>query len=144
MNDKPIKKIYEKITVNLPFVDVGKIDYFVEQGFYNSRAEFIRVAVKNEISKNDYEIETETKRLRDEKNEENHIAVGITIISRDFLEKILSKKQKLKIFVVGLIKFSKDIDLELVKKTIDSFRVYGIKRGPPDVVKYLEKLKYTK
>jgi len=83
-NDQQTKKIYEKITVNLPFVDLGKIDYFVEQGFYNSRAEFIRIAVKSEISKNDYEIETETKRLRDEKNEANHIAIGISIISRDF------------------------------------------------------------
>jgi len=141
MSNDSIKKMYEKITVNLPYVDVGKIDYFVEQGFYNSRAEFIRVAVKNEISKNDYEIETETKRLREEKKEENHVAIGISIINRDFLEDILSKKQKLRIFVVGLIKFSKNIDLELVKKTIETFRVYGIKRGPSDVIKYLETLK---
>ena len=74
MSDDPIKKMYEKITVNLPFVDLGKIDYFVAQGFYNSRAEFIRIAVKNEISKNDYEIETETKRLRDERN-------GLTLLT---------------------------------------------------------------
>ncbi|MFX1324116.1 MAG: hypothetical protein ACFE8N_04105 [Promethearchaeota archaeon] len=144
MSDDIVKKMYEKITVNLPYVDLGKIDYFVEQGFYNSRAEFIRIAVKNEISKNNYEIETETKRLREEKKEENHITVGIEVMSRSTLESVLNKKQKLKIFVVGLIKFSKDVDLELVKQTIESCRVYGIKRGPPDVVKYLEDLKNAK
>ena len=34
------EKNYEKITVNLPLVDIGKIDYLTEHGHYNSRAEF--------------------------------------------------------------------------------------------------------
>ena len=52
------EKQYEKITVNLPAVDLGKIDYLVEQGFYNTRTEFIRTSIKNEIDKNAYAIDT--------------------------------------------------------------------------------------
>jgi hypothetical protein len=31
----------EKITLNLSAVDLAKIDFLVEQGFYSSRSEFI-------------------------------------------------------------------------------------------------------
>ncbi|MEE9409633.1 MAG: hypothetical protein V3V41_01755, partial [Candidatus Heimdallarchaeota archaeon] len=54
-------KQYEKITVNLPAVDLGKIDYLVEQGFYNTRTEFIRTSIKSEIDKNSFVFEKISK-----------------------------------------------------------------------------------
>ena len=38
----------EKLTINLGFVDLGRIDVLVRDGFYANRADFIRTAVRNQ------------------------------------------------------------------------------------------------
>lgn len=129
------EKQYEKITVNLPAVDLGKIDYIVEQGFYNTRTDFIRIAIKNEIDKNAFAIETVIK--EEASKEGSTFAIGVTYLNRNDLERYLKKNQKTSIFAIGMCFISKDIDVELVSKTIKSFRVYGIKKGPKDVMEYL-------
>ena len=40
----------EKITINLGFVDLGQIDLLVEDGFYSNRTDFIRTAIRNQVS----------------------------------------------------------------------------------------------
>ena len=40
----------EKITINLGFVDLGQIDLLVEDGFYSNRTDFIRTAIRNQLS----------------------------------------------------------------------------------------------
>ena len=140
MTERRSEKMYEKITVNLPVVDLGKIDYFAEQGFYNSRAEFIRIAIKNELTKNDNEIDIEAKRLREDKKEKQFVTIGVASISKSYLEGLLKEGRKVNVFVVGRLNFKKDIDLDLIKKTVSSFRVYGIKRGPEEIIKYCENL----
>ena len=37
----------EKITVNMPLVDLGQIDLLVQEGFYQNRTGFIRTAIRN-------------------------------------------------------------------------------------------------
>ena len=49
----------------------------------------------------------------------------------------------MKIFVIGHIRFGNNVDVDLVEKTIKSFRAYGIRRGPPGVIDYLSSLKYV-
>ena len=39
----------EKLTINVSVVDLGKIDYLVEQGFYGNRTDFIRSAIKGQL-----------------------------------------------------------------------------------------------
>ena len=39
----------EKITVNLGFVDLGRIDLLVREGFYSNRADFIRTAIRHQL-----------------------------------------------------------------------------------------------
>ncbi|WP_204336617.1 hypothetical protein, partial [Proteus mirabilis] len=56
MNDtgrEPRQKVpdSEKITVNLGFVDLGRIDLMVRDGFYANRADFIRTAVRNQLDR---------------------------------------------------------------------------------------------
>jgi len=145
MSDKSdtANKNYEKITVNLPLVDIGKIDYLTDQGHYNSRAEFIRVAVKNELSSHRYEFETLSKNYQNEGTRKMTFVLGSYGVTRNYLERLLSEGEKVRIFVIGHIRFAKNIDVELVEKTIAAFKVYGIKRGPPGVIKYLESLKST-
>ena len=139
MTDGKIIKQYEKITVNLPAVDLGKIDYLVEQGFYNTRTEFIRTAIKNEIDKNSFVFDKISQEIP--QDEQTNFAIGVVHISKDYLEKKFSQNKKIKVFVVGMCHLDKNIDTNLVSKTIESFRVYGIKKGPKEVMEYLKNLK---
>ena len=43
----------EKITVNLGFVDLGRVDLMVRDGFYANRADFIRTAIRNQLERHD-------------------------------------------------------------------------------------------
>ena len=40
----------EKLTLNLGFVDLGRIDLLVRDGFYSNRSDFIRTAIRNQLS----------------------------------------------------------------------------------------------
>ena len=41
----------EKITLNLGFVDLGRIDLLVQEGFYSNRTDLIRTAIRNQLDK---------------------------------------------------------------------------------------------
>ena len=41
----------EKITINLGYVDLGHIDLLVEDGFYSTRTDLIRTAIRNQIER---------------------------------------------------------------------------------------------
>ncbi|NPD89498.1 MAG: CopG family transcriptional regulator [Asgard group archaeon] len=131
------EKQYEKITVNLPVVDLGKIDYLVEQGFYNTRTEFIRTGIKNEIEKNAFAIDSVIK--EEGSKEGSFFAVGVVHLNRNSLERYLNKNKMITLFVIGMCFIAKDVDVKLVSKTIKAFKVYGIKKGPKDVIDYLTK-----
>ena len=40
----------EKITINLGLVDLGQIDLLVQEGFYSNRTDFIRTAIRNQLT----------------------------------------------------------------------------------------------
>ena len=40
----------EKITINLGYVDLGHIDLLVQEGFFSNRTDFIRTAIRNQLS----------------------------------------------------------------------------------------------
>ncbi len=132
------EKQYEKITVNLPAVDLGKIDYLVEQGFYNTRTEFIRTSIKSEIDKNSFAID---KVIQEEESKEgSFFSVGVISLNRQDLERYVANNKKVDLFVIGMCFIGKNVTVELAEKTIKSFRVYGIKKGPKDVIEFLSKV----
>jgi hypothetical protein len=140
VTDGKTEKNYEKITINLPAVDLGKIDYLVNQGFYNTRTEFIRTAIKHEVEKNAFTFDSI---IREKASETRPFyGLGVFEITRSALEKHLNQGTKMKIFVIGMCVFDKDIDVDLVKETVESFRVFGIKKAAPGVIDFLESLKY--
>ncbi|MHA2101594.1 MAG: hypothetical protein ACW99A_23320 [Candidatus Kariarchaeaceae archaeon] len=136
-------KTYEKTTVNLPIVDLGKIEYLVEQGHYNSRAEFIRMAIKGEITKHNHSFEV-IERDEATKIETRFVGLGVFSISRKYLEEKLDQNIKINVFVIGLCRIDDDVTVELLAKTINKFRVYGKKSGPRDVIKYLHDVRWNK
>ena len=39
----------EKITLNLGPVDLGQVDLLVQEGFYSTRTDFLRTAIRNQL-----------------------------------------------------------------------------------------------
>ena len=50
----------EKITINLGYVDLGRIDLLVQEGFYSNRSDFIRTAIRNQL---DTQVEVVSKTI---------------------------------------------------------------------------------
>ena len=46
----------EKITINLGYVDLGRIDLLVQEGFFSNRTDFIRTAIRNQLNSQSDEV----------------------------------------------------------------------------------------
>lgn len=115
----------EKITVNMNVVDLGQVDLLVEQGFYSNRTDFIKTAIRNQISKHEVE-------LRDTIVRKTFI-MGVSHYDRKSLENDLHEKNMLEVKVVGMLILDHDITPELALKTIKSVKVYGTLRASEEV-----------
>lgn len=68
----------EKVTVNLGFVDLGRVDLMVRDGFYANRADFIRTAVRNQLDRQEEALRQSVARRQ--------LSLGLTYITRAELE----------------------------------------------------------
>lgn len=133
----------EKLTINLPPVEIARIDMLVEAGYYPSRAEFIRAAIRKTL---DGHQEFITKRLEELTLEEKSAGqkkvdlvatVGVQILSKDAFEKAIMQGRKLSIKVVGMLVLKKDVKPEHVQNAVETVKIYGILRASPQVKKAL-------
>jgi Arc/MetJ-type ribon-helix-helix transcriptional regulator len=115
----------EKITINLSVVDLGKVDLLVEQGFYSNRSDFVRTAIRNQLSTHAEIIEQTVVR--------KHMNVGVSVFTRSGLEKYRANGEKLDIKVVGMVGISKNVTPELALDTIQSLEVHGVLRASKEV-----------
>jgi Arc/MetJ-type ribon-helix-helix transcriptional regulator len=108
----------EKITINLGFVDLGQIDLLVQEGFYSNRTDFIRTAIRNQLT-------THAEVVR--KSVTRHtLDLGLRHYTRDDLEAVRAAGEKLRIHVLGLASIADDVTPELARATIDSIVVLGV------------------
>ena len=115
----------EKLTINLTPVDLGQIELLVEQGFYSNRAEFIRVAIQNQLAKHADTVKEAAAR-------ETYI-IGAMALGRSGLERHREAGRRLNISVVGLLSIADDVTPELAREVIQSVKVHGIYRAPAAV-----------
>lgn len=133
----------EKLTINLPPVEVARMDILVEAGYYPSRAEFIRSAIRSTLDMHrDYiekRMETITSGSREKQSDAEGnfeiFAVGVETLSKEKLEQAIGQGRKVKLNVVGLLKLGKGVTPELVEKGVKSVKVYGVLRASPEVKK---------
>lgn len=111
----------EKMTINLSVVDLGKIDLVVEDGFYSNRTDFVRTAVRNQLQTHAEQVQQSIVRRT--------LVVGVVLVSRKDLERDLEKGERVVYRVVGLLVFADDIPPELVAKTVESVKVFGVFRA---------------
>jgi len=119
----------EKITLNLGYVDLGRIDLLVQEGFYSNRSDFIRTAIRNQIGSHG---EILTRSI-----ERNTMDLGLRHVSRAELETLREKGELLHISVVGLARIAADVTPELASATIGSITVLGALQTSDDIRKAL-------
>ena len=115
----------EKITINLGLVDLGQIDLLVREGFYQNRTDFIRTAIRNQISEHAEAVKQTVARKT--------LALGLQNYTRRDLEAVRAAGETLQIRVLGLATIADDVSPELALETIDSIEVLGAFRASPVV-----------
>ncbi len=119
----------EKITINLGYVDLGRIDLLVQEGFYSNRSDFIRTAIRNQLDK---QVETVTKSI-----ERHTMELGLRDYSKADLEALRAAGEVLHVKVVGLARIDPDVTPELALATIGSITVLGALQASADIKKAL-------
>ena len=119
----------EKITINLGFVDLGRIDLLVHEGFYSNRSDFIRTAIRNQL---DHQSATVAQSI-----ERHTMELGLRDYSLADLTAVREANEILHIKVVGLARISSDVTPELALETIGSINVLGALQASAEVKKAL-------
>jgi Arc/MetJ-type ribon-helix-helix transcriptional regulator len=115
----------EKITINLGYVDLGQIDLLVAEGFYGNRTDFIRTAIRNQLTVHSEAVKQVVARQM--------LVLGIQHISSDELRALKQARQKVQIRVLGLATIAQDVTPELALATIESLHVLGALHASPAV-----------
>ncbi|MGJ7543618.1 CopG family transcriptional regulator [Variovorax sp. LT1R16] len=115
----------EKITINLGYVDLGHIDLMVAEGFYSNRTDFIRTAIRNQLT-------THGEVLRQVVTRKT-LVLGLQHFSAADLEAVRAAGQMLQIRVLGLASIGAEVSPELALATIESLTVLGALHAPAAV-----------
>jgi len=115
----------EKITINLGYVDLGRVDLLVQEGFYSNRTDFIRTAIRNQLATHSDAVSQSIER--------HTLELGLRDFTRADLETVRKAGEMLHIKVVGLARIAADVTPELALATIASVTVLGSLQAGPDV-----------
>jgi Arc/MetJ-type ribon-helix-helix transcriptional regulator len=115
----------EKITINLGFVDLGRIDLLVQEGFYANRTDFIRTAIRNQLGQQAADVNQSINR--------HTLELGLRDLTVADLELARQSGEQLHIKVVGLVRIASDVTAELARATIGSLTVLGALHASPDI-----------
>ena len=113
----------EKVTVNLGVVDLGRIDLLVQEGFYSSRTDLIRAAIRAELDRHSDVVR--------ELVERRTLVLGIRRFTAAELEAVRDAGERLDVRVLGLAVFADDITPELALDTIGSLTLLGALQARP-------------
>ncbi len=156
----------EKITINIGAIDLGHIDLLVEQGFYTNRTDFIRTAIRNQMTVHSGDISNIkasgalglnasikdiNKQTEDISNMVNKVmtdvdggftgGTGVFSYNRKILEQVKLSGEKISLFLIGMLLIDKDVPAELVRETFSKIKVYGIIKASEEVKKVIAELR---
>ncbi|WP_020179356.1 CopG family transcriptional regulator [Methylopila sp. M107] len=115
----------EKITVNLGYVDLGRVDLLVQEGFYSNRADFIRTAIRNQLGVHGDVVSQSIAR--------HTLELGLRDYARADLEAVRAAGETLHIKVVGLARIGPDVTPELARAAIASITVLGALQASAEI-----------
>ena len=107
----------EKVTINLGYVDLGRIDLLVQEGFYSNRTDLIRTAIRNQLAGHAETVSRSAARQT--------LELGLRDYARADLEAVRARGEVLHVAVIGLVRIAADVDADLARATIASIHVLG-------------------
>ena len=119
----------EKVCVNLPAAELGKIDVLVAEGLFASRTDVIRNGIRSILDAHD---EAVTRVARPDAR------IGYQLLMKSELEVARNTRRPLSMFVVGVLRIQSSVTPELALAGIERIRIFGAVRGPDAVLKALE------
>ena len=119
----------EKVCVNLPAAELGKLDVLVAQGLYSSRTDVIRAGIRNLLIDHEEAVRMVTH---------GATRVGYQLLSKLELEVARRAQKKLNLFVIGVLRIQSSVTPELATEAIETIRIFGSVKGPEEVVDALE------
>jgi Arc/MetJ-type ribon-helix-helix transcriptional regulator len=99
-------------------VDLGQIELLVAQGYYSNRAEFIRVAIHDQLAKRADAVNEATAR--------RSMVIGAVIHDKRSMEQLRKDGTRLALRVVGLLVIADDVTPRLARDVIESVTVHGV------------------
>jgi Arc/MetJ-type ribon-helix-helix transcriptional regulator len=115
----------EKITLNLGYVDLGRVDLLVREGLYANRSDLIRTAIRNQLDRHDEVTRQAMAR--------GGVQLGLCHYSRADLEALQAAGQTIHIRMLGLVSIAADVPPELARAVIASVSVLGALQASPAV-----------
>ena len=115
----------EKVCVNLPAAELGKIDVLIAEGLFASRTDVIRSGIRSVLEAHDETVRRVTR---------TDARIGYQLMLRSELEAARLQHQKLRVFVVGVLRIQSTVTAELADETIEKIRIFGSVNGPADVL----------
>lgn len=115
----------EKVCVNLPAAELGKIDVLVAQGLYSSRTDLIRAGIRRTIDENSEAVDRVAT---------GSTGIGYMIVSKTDLENARRANKKLRFFVVGVLRIQATVTPDLADAAIDHIQIFGSLKGPKAVL----------
>lgn len=97
----------------------------VRDGFYSNRADFIRTAIRNQLT-------AEQEQLRDSVRRQR-LDVGLLDLTRDDLQAAKARGEMLDIRIVGLARIAADVPVDLALATIGSIHVLGALQASQEI-----------
>ena len=111
---KPKTAETEKVTVNLGFVDLGHIDLLVAEGFYSNRTDFIRTAIRNQLTVQQEAVRQVVSR--------KSLVLGLQRFTRADLEALQRAGETLEVRVLGLATVDDDVSPDFNLIICSNFR----------------------
>lgn len=118
----------EKVCVNLPAAELGKIDVLVAEGLYASRTDVIRSGIRLVLDAHPDSVQRVMPGSR----------VGYQLLMKSELDAALRTNTRLTLFVIGVLRIQGSVTPELADQTIERIRIFGAVRGPDDVLRRLD------
>ncbi|HEU5033271.1 MAG TPA: hypothetical protein VFT62_00775 [Mycobacteriales bacterium] len=119
----------EKVCVNLPAAELGKIDVLVAEGLFASRTDLIRSGIRSILDVHDDAVRRVTR---------TDARIGYQLLMRSELEAARATRRPLTLFVVGVLRIQGSVTPELADAAIDKIRIFGTVRGPDDVLERID------
>ena len=116
------------MSLNLTPAELGQIDVLVAQGLYASRTDVIRQGIRRVIDAHQATVDRVTL---------GSTGMGYIIATRGELEKARAKHERLRFFVIGVLRLENGITPELADAAIAQIHILGALRAPKPVVKVL-------